>query len=57
MIPGPKVDRWGRAGGFSGRGLIDHDHLSDMLDARQFLNRAGILLDWFAAFAEEVAVE
>ena len=57
VIPGSEVDHGGGAGGFSGRGLVDHDNFADVLDAGEFLDGAGVFFHRFAAFAEEVAVE
>ena len=57
VIPGSEVDHGGRAGGFAGRGLVDHDDFADVFDAGQLFDAAGVFLHGFAPFAEEVAVE
>ena len=57
MVPCTQINDGGRARGFSGRRLVDHDHFADVLDAGEFLDRAGVRLDRFAALAQEVAVE
>ena len=57
VVPSAEVDNGRRAGGFAGRGLVDHDDFADVFDAGEFFDRAGVFLDGFAAFAEEIAVE